>query len=120
MKRPFIDFWHLYAPAKQYHNRFLACRKLWDTMEESSCDSIIRELEHQRANGQMPTHEKNPYFYLIDWQPPQPHWLSPKEVGYLLAQRVPLAVCRNPLNNSFGTITQAEAEQHGLEVHHLM
>ena len=121
MNNRFIDFWHLYAPPKQYHNRYLACKKLWETMDDDSCNRILAELEQQRDTGQRPVvHEKNPYFYLIDWQPQLPHWLSPKEVGYLLAQRVPLAVCRNPQNNSFGTLTQAEAERHRLEVHHLM
>ena len=55
-------------------------------------------------------HEKNPYFYLIDWQPPQPRWLSPKEVGSLLAQHVPLAVCRNVQANCYGTVTKEEAK----------
>ena len=90
-------------------------------MDEQNCELILNELERQRHAEQPSTiHEKNPYFYLIDWEPPQPHWLSPKEVGYLLAQRVPLAVCRNPQTNSFGTTTKAEAEQYGLEVHHFM
>ena len=121
MKPKFIDFWHLYEPAKEYHNRYLACQKLWETMDDSVCDGILKELEHQRSTAQPPIiHEKNPYFFLLDWQPPQPHWLSPKEVGYLLAQHVTLAVCRNPRTNSFGTITKAEAEQCGLEVHHWM
>jgi len=121
MKRPFIDFWHLYAPLNQYHNRFLACQRLWAEMDDNICNGILTELEHRRATEKTATiHEKNPYFFLIDWQPPQPHWLSPKEVGYLLAQHVTLAVCRNTRTNSFGTVTKAEAEQYGLEVHHWM
>jgi hypothetical protein len=35
MNNRFIDFWHLYAPPKQYHNRYLACKKLWETMGEN-------------------------------------------------------------------------------------
>ena len=121
MKEPFIHFWHLYAPLKQYHNRFLACQRLWDSMDEHACNCIIKELEKKQTSESIPSvNEKNPYFYLIDWQPPQPHWLSPKEVGYLLTQHVPLAVCRNPQTNYFGTVTKSEAEQHKLEVHHFM
>lgn len=121
MKPNFIDFWHLYAPQKQYHNRYLACQRLWNTMDERTCELILKELEKRRATEPIPSvNEKNPYFYLIDWQPPQPHWLSPKEVGYLLAQHVALAVCRNPRTNSFGTVTRKEAEEYGLEVHHFM
>lgn len=121
MKRPFIDFWHLYAPLKQYHNRYLACQRLWDSMDEEACELILTELEKKRTSEPTPdVNEKNPYFFLIDWEPPQPHWLSPKEVGYLLAQRVPLAVCRNPQANCFGTVTRREAEDCRLEVHHFM
>jgi hypothetical protein len=118
MKKPsFIEFWHTYAPQKQYHNRFIACRKLWESMSDTVCAQILAEL--QKETGAQP-HEKNPYFYLTDWQPPQPHWLSPREVGYLLAQHVRLAVCRNPQTNTFGTVTLSEANVHRLEVHHLM
>ena len=121
MNTRFLDFWHLYAPLKEFSNRYLACKRLWESMDEASCEGILKELEHQRQAESVPqVHEKNPYFYLIDWQPPQPQWLSPKEVGFLLAQHVPLAVCRNVQANCFGTVTKAEAEMHGLEVHHYM
>ena len=73
------------------------------------------------ANGKpFFSNEKNPYFYLIDWQPPQADWLSPKAVAHLLAQRIPLAVCYNPQTHSFGTVTKADAELHALNVHHYM
>ena len=55
-----------------------------------------------------------------DWEPPQAQWLSPKEVGHLLAQKIPLAVCFNPHTHSFGTVTKADAEMHNLSVHHYM
>ena len=121
MNANFLDFWHLYAPLKEYSNRYLACKRLWESMDEATCAGILRELQRQRDTASVsPVHEKNPYFYLIDWQPLQPHWLSPKEVGSLLAQHIPLAVCRNVQANCFGTVTKEEAEMHGLEVHHYM
>ena len=121
MQDRFLDFWHLYAPKKEYHNRYLACKRLWEEMDEKDCNLILQELERKRNREPTPVeNEKNPYFYLIDWQAPQPHWLSPKEVGFLLAQHIPLAVCRNLQTNSFGTVTKAEADQLGLEVHHYM
>ena len=117
----FIDFWRLYAPLKEYHNRYLACQRLWDAMDEQAHRLIMEELHKEQAERSPPVvHEKNPYFYLIDWQPPQPQWLTPKQVGYLLAQRVPLAVCLNPQTQRFGTVTQTEAKKHGLQVHHWM
>ena len=121
MKERFIDFWHMYAPQKQYHNRYLACKKLWETMDDAVCEGILKELERQQRTANVPAvHEKNPYFYLIDWHKKEPQWLSPKETGYLLAQHVALAVCRNPKTNTYGVVTKTEAEQNGLEVHHFM
>ena len=116
----FLEFWHLYVPQKQYHNRYLACKRLWETMDEPVCGQIIIELKKEASQQPPVTHTKNPYFYLIDWEPAQPQWLSPREVGSLLAQHVPLAVCRNPKTNCFGTVTRTEAEAFGLEVHHWM
>lgn len=120
MKPDFLTFWRTYAPQKQFHNRFLVCRKLWDSMDEKDCAAILRELEQQHIREPTTAREKNPYFYLIDWQPASLHWLSPKEVGRLLAEHVPLAVCFNPHTNSFGTTTRTDAEAYGLQVHHYM
>ena len=120
MDNHFLDFWHLYAPKKEYHNRFIASRKLWESMDRSICEQILEELRREAREQPGIVHEKNPYFYLIDWQPPQPQWLSPKEVGYLLAQHVSLAVCLNPQTGRYGTVTHQEAMKHGLQVHHWM
>jgi hypothetical protein len=120
MENLFIDFWHLYAPAEQYRNRYLACQRLWDAMEETDRALILKELAAKQEASQPVKNEKNPYFYLIDWEPPQAQWLSPKEVGHLLAQKIPLAVCFNPHTHSFGTVTKADADIFALEVHHYM
>ena len=121
MNNEFIHFWHLYAPQREFKNRYQACEKVWEQIDEKKRSLILGELAKERNEASTPpVHKKNPYFYLMDWQPPQPHWLTPAEVGYLLAQNIPLAVCRNTTTNRFGTVTRAEAESHGLEVHHYM
>ena len=121
MKENFMDFWRAYAPQKQYHNRFLACRRLWDAMDDDACERILEELNRKRIRDPaLASNEKNPYFFLLDWQPPQPRWLSPKQVGYMLSQHIPLAVCFNPLTNCFGTVTKSDAEEHHLQIHHYM
>ena len=121
MKNEFIDFWRLYAPQKEFKNRYQACEKVWGQMDEQKRRLILSELMKERTeNSSLLVHKKNPYFFLVDWQPPQPHWLTPAEVGHLLAQKVALAVCRNTATNRFGTVTRAEAESYGLEVHHYM
>ena len=120
MEIEFIVFWRLYAPMKKYANRYRACERLWQAKDQRSKEWIIRELEKAKAAPESGVRTKNPYFYLIDWEPPQPHWLSPKETGHLLAAATPLAVCRNPQTNCFGTVTKEEADMFGLEVHHFM
>lgn len=121
MEYKFIDFWHLYAPQREFKNRYQACEKVWNRMDEKKRDLILSQLAKERSESSVPPkHKKNPYFYLIDWQPPQPHWLTPAEVGYLMAQKVALAVCRNAATNRFGTVTREEAESYGLDVHHFM
>jgi len=120
MGNKFIDFWHLYAPMREFKNRYRCCEKVWNAMDEPKRRLIMRELAKERAERSPPVRKKNPYFYLTDWQPPQPQWLSPKEVGYLMSEHVPLAVCRNPATQRFGTVTRKEAEEYGLEVHHWM
>lgn len=120
MEADFITFWHLYAPDKQFSNRYRACERLWNAKEEKSRTLILRELEKEQVGDHPPGHTKNPYFYLVDWTPPKAHWLTPMETGHLLAQGIPLAVCRNPETQRFGTVTKEDADTHGLEVHHYM
>ena len=98
MNTQFLDFWHLYAPRKEFSNRYLACKRLWEEMDEAKCEEILRELTQKRSKEQIPeVYEK-----------------------YLLAQHVALAVCRNPQTNCFGTVTKTDAELYQLEVHHYM
>ena len=60
MNTHFLDFWHLYAPLKEFSNRYLACKRLWESMDEASCEGILKELEHQRQAESVPqVHETN-------------------------------------------------------------
>lgn len=119
METAFINFWRSYAPQKEFANRYRACERLWLAMDEKQRTQIMHELENEQKQ-RAPPHSKNPYFYLIDWKPPKPQWLTPQQTGHLLAQGVALAVCRNPETGRFGTVMRVEAEIHGLEVHHYM
>lgn len=121
MDTPFINFWQLYAPQYEFKNRYQACERVWKALEERNRRLIMHQLESEQAQrSPPPVHTKNPYFFLIDWHPPKPHWLTPAEVGQQLAQHLPLAVCRNPETGLFGTVTRAEAELYELEIHHYM
>ena len=33
MENSFYDFWRLYAPLPEFHNRYRACEKLWNNMD---------------------------------------------------------------------------------------
>ena len=120
MEYKFIDFWQLYAPQKEFKNRYRCCEKVWLAMDERKRKLIMLQLENDHAAHPPIRHKKNPYFYLCNWQAPQPHWLTPAEVGHLMAQHIPLAVCRNPKTQRFGTIMKEEAETYAMEVHHFM
>ena len=120
MKADFMDYWRLYAPQRQYSNRFLACRRLWEAMDCDTCNAIVRELEQRHIREPTAVHEKNPYFYLTDWQPPQPEWLTPAQTSRLMAERVPLAVAYDPHSQTYRTCTRSEADSYGLKVHHYM
>jgi len=120
MEYKFINFWHLYAPRKEFKNRYQCSERVWNAMDDRKRKLIMLQLEKDHAACPPVLHKKNPYFFLTDWEPPQPHWLSPAETGYLLAQHVPLAVCLNPKIQRFGTVTKEEAETYALEIHHWM
>lgn len=120
MEYKFIDFWHLYAPKKEFKNRYQCCEKVWTALDERKQRLIMLQLEKDHAANPPVLHKKNPYFFLMDWESPQPRWLTPAETGYLLAQHIPLAVCRNSKTQLFGTVTKEEAETYALEVHHWM
>ena len=117
----FYVFWQLFAPEKEFSNRYRACEQLWHGMNESSRRMIFAELKSRSCEkGLRRAGKKNPYFYLADWRPRGVSWLQPAEIGRLLDQEVPLAVCRNPDTGRYGTVTKEEAELFGLEVHHEM
>ncbi|MBR6830199.1 MAG: hypothetical protein IKM83_06265 [Paludibacteraceae bacterium] len=106
MEYPFIDFWHLYAPDKQFFNRYRACERLWAAKSERDRSLILRELQNEQYERSPPVHTKNPYFYLIDWQPPQPHWLRGDEEGDLVQVKY---------NGRYKICTRADMELYGLE-----
>lgn len=121
MNVSFYDFWQLYHPQAEFKNRYRACEQLWNAKTDKARHMIINQLRQgPSATVSKPAHRKNPYFYLADWRPPKPHWLTPAETGRLLAQQVPLAVCLNPDTHRYGTLLRTEAEEQDLEIHHLM
>ena len=62
MDTQFITFWHLYAPLKQFSNRYRACEQLWATKDESTREGIIRTLHKERLErSPVPTIEQLPF-----------------------------------------------------------
>lgn len=120
MKHDFIEFWRLYAPLTEFKNRYYACEKLWNQMDERRQLLILRGLVQENKHSCSIIRKKNPYFFLVDWKGPTPHWLSPAETDRLLHQEIPLAVCRNPETMRYGVVTKEEADMYILEVHHYM
>ncbi len=120
MDNSFYDFWRLYAPLPEYRNRYRACEKLWNDMDNLRRRRIIYHLHtEQTAGGQSKNHTANPYFYLIRADP-QPQWLTPAQTGCALAQHIPLAVALDDATQTYKTCTRADAEAYGLTIHHFM
>ena len=82
MKHDFIEFWRLYAPLTEFKNRYYACEKLWNKMDERRQLLIVRGLVQENKHTCSIIRKKNPYFFLVDWKGPNPHWLSPAETDY--------------------------------------
>jgi len=103
MNTDFIRFWRLYAPSRDYCNRYRACEQLWNAMDQHTRALILRQLEKEQAERSPPEHRKNPYFFLTDWQPPQPTNYNGrtlrKDVRYVIAL----------WNGKYGTYTEEEA-----------
>ena len=120
MENSFYDFWRLYAPPPEYRNRYRACEKVWNGMDEPRRHRIIYQLQReQMPDGPGKVHTANPYFYLIRADP-QPYWLTPAQVGNALAEHIPLAVALDPATKTYKTCTRSEAEIFALDVHHFM
>ena len=43
----FNTFWHLYAPQKQFANRYRACEQLWAAKDEPTRELIIRTYQRR-------------------------------------------------------------------------
>lgn len=120
MENSFYDFWRLYAPQPEYRNRYRACEKVWNNMDESCRQRIIYQLHREQTpDGEGKVHTANPYFYLIRADP-QPDWLTPAQVGKALADHIALAVALDPATQTYKTCTRYEAEVFALNVHHYM
>lgn len=120
MEHSFYDFWRLFAPQPEYRNRYRACEKLWNDMDELRRKRIIYHLQSvQKRQVPAGPHTANPYFYLIRADP-QPQWLTPLQVANALAKRIPLAVALDNTTHTYKTCTQEEARIFNLYVHHYM
>ena len=120
MTHLFYDFWRMYEPLPEYRNRYRACEKLWNDMDELRRHRILYQLQaEQSSSGERKPHTANPYFYLIRADP-QPQWLTPAQTGYALAQHTPLAVALDSKTQTYKICTRADAEAYGLTIHHFM
>ena len=120
MENSFYDFWRLYVPQPEYRNRYRACEKVWNDMDDLRRRRIIYQLQREQTpDGERKVHTANPYFYLIRADP-QPNWLTPAQVANALAQHTPLAVALDTATHTYKTCTRTEAEAFGLNVHHYM
>ena len=82
----FKDFWISFVVPVEYENRKNACRNLWATFSDVKKDAILCELQSLCEEGRM-TEERNPYFFLNNYEEPKPVFLRGDEGGDIVQVR---------------------------------
>ena len=82
----FEKFWNLYEPAPEFHNRYGATKVAFEQRSEVAQRAMIASLEEHPGMKGSP----NPYFFVVDFPEPQPHFLSGLEQDELRKQGVAL------------------------------
>ena len=82
----FKDFWISFIVPVEYENRKNACRNLWATFSDVKKDAILCELQSLCEEGRM-TEERNPYFFLNNYDEPLPVFLRGDESGDIVQVR---------------------------------
>ena len=101
----FKDFWATFIVPVEYDNRKTACRNLWATFSDVKKNAILCELQCLCEEGRT-TEERNPYFYLYNYEEPQPVFLRGDEPGDIVQVRY---------NGAYKLCTRATMELFGLE-----
>ena len=101
----FKDFWASFIVPVEYENRKNACRNLWATFTDVKKNAILCELQSLCEEGRT-TEERNPYFYLNNYEEPHPVFLRGDETGDIVQVRY---------NGAYKLCTRATMELFGLE-----
>ena len=101
----FKDFWASFIVPVEYENRKNACRNLWATFSDVKKNAILCELQSLCEEGRT-TEERNPYFYLNNYEEPHPVFLRGDETGDIVQVRY---------NGAYKLCTRATMELFGLE-----
>ena len=101
----FKDFWATFIVPVKYENRKYACLNLWVTFSDVKRNAIICELQSLCEEGRT-TEERNPYFYLNNYEEPHPVFLRGDEGGDIVQVRY---------NGAYKLCSRATMELFGLE-----
>ena len=101
----FKDFWASFIVPVEYENRKNACRNLWATFSDVKKNTILCELQSLCEEGRT-TEERNPYFYLNNYEEPQPVFLRGDEGGDIVQVKY---------NGTYKLCHRATMELFGLE-----
>ena len=101
----FKDFWASFIVPVEYENRKSACRNLWATFSDVKKNAILCELQSLCEEGRT-TVERNPYFYLNNYEEPKPTFLRGDEDEDIVQVRY---------NGAYKLCSRADMELFGLE-----
>ena len=90
----FEKFWKYFSVAMpwEYHNRETATKIAFEQRSEIAQRAMV-EAAKEGAPGH-PGDQQNPYFFVVDFPEPQPHFLSGLEQDRLRAQGIPLVMVK--------------------------
>ena len=101
----FKDFWASFIVPVEYENRKNACRNLWATFSDVKKNTILCELQSLCEEGRT-TKQRNPYFYLNNYEEPKPVFLRGDEGGDIVQVKY---------NGTYKLCHRATMELFGLE-----
>ena len=101
----FKDFWDSFIVPVEYENRKNACRNLWATFSDVKKNTILCELQSLCEEGRT-TEQRNPFFYLNNYEEPQPVFLRGDEGGDIVQVKY---------NGTYKLCHRATMELFGLE-----
>ena len=109
----YCRFWDLFKAIPKYRNRRACSFNQWKARDDAAREAM---LDHLKKNG--PPRNANPYFWLQDFEEPEPENLNGSRRYDTLVKTTPLVSA--VYNGSYGVYTLDDALKHNLDIRYGM